>query len=65
MCLWAIGRFSKGLKNEFELAMVNKPSVFELSIEVYILMFSNKSARLYTDGATQQDNKEDPIFDII
>ena len=26
----AIGRISKGLKNEFELAMVNEPSVFEL-----------------------------------
>ena len=26
----AIGRISQGLKNEFELAMVNEPSVFEL-----------------------------------
>ena len=26
----AIGRTSQGLKNEFELAMVNAPSVFEL-----------------------------------
>ena len=26
----AIGRTSQGLKNEFELAMVNEPSVFEL-----------------------------------
>ena len=26
----AIGRTSQGLKNEFELATVNKPSVFEL-----------------------------------
>ena len=25
----AIGRISQGLKNEFELAMVNEPSVFE------------------------------------
>ena len=27
---WATGRVSQGLKNEFELAMVNEPSVFEL-----------------------------------
>ena len=26
----ASGRISQGLKNEFELAMVNEPSVFEL-----------------------------------
>ena len=26
----AIGRTSQGLKNKFELAMVNEPSVFEL-----------------------------------
>ena len=26
----AIGRTSQGLKNEFELAMINEPSVFEL-----------------------------------
>ena len=30
MFSWAIGRTSCGLKNEFELAMVNEPSVFEL-----------------------------------
>ena len=27
----AVGRISQGLKNVFELAMVNEPSVFELS----------------------------------
>ena len=30
MFSWSIGRISYGLKTEFELAMVNEPSVFEL-----------------------------------
>ena len=34
---WAIGRILQGLKNEFELAMVKEPSVFEL-LRVYCMM---------------------------
>ena len=34
-----MGFFSKGLKNEFEIAVVNEPSVFE-SLKVYCIEFS-------------------------
>ena len=34
----AIGSFSKGLKNEFETAVVNEPSVFE-PLKFYCMLF--------------------------
>ena len=48
----ASGRISKGIKNEFELAMVNEPSVFELlrfvcsstRMEVQVFACREKSA---------------------
>ena len=37
----AMGFFSKGLKNEFELATVNEPSVFE-PLKFYCIFFAEK-----------------------
>ena len=43
MISWTVGRISYGLKNEFEWAMVNEPSVFELLKFdcTYAITFSN------------------------
>ena len=40
-----MGRISQGLKNEFELSMVNEPSVFELLRFDCILVFVSISTR--------------------
>ena len=51
----AMGFFPKGLKNEFETAMVNEPSVFE-PLKFYCI---SGYPRSYTDRApqVQHDNK--------
>ena len=45
----AMGFFSKGLKNEFETAVVNEPSVFE-PLKFYCILFQNMR---YTYTMTQ------------
>ena len=49
------GSFSKGLKNEFETAVVNEPSVFE-PLKFYCILQDNSKDIIYSDTAT------DPIL---
>ena len=38
--VWSYGIFCQGLKNEFEIAVVNEPSVFEL-LKFYCILLTN------------------------
>ena len=51
-----IGFCSKGLKNQLETAMVNKPSVFE-PLKFYCSFFLNLLL-LFRNGTTKKDTQE-------
>ena len=60
----AMGFFSKRLKNEFEIAVVNKPSVFE-SLKFYCIcifhgcmVWIGKSFRRVTDQSQPRDAEQ-------
>ena len=53
----AMGFFSKGLKNEFETAVVNEPSVFELLKFYYISIINQPDKRCVGFGSSKTSLK--------